>query len=138
MKTPKKQTKPESKKRDYTKPELKKRERIKEVTEGNDCFAKRKRSYEKGCLPFCGVKARIAPLPLLKNENKEGQVVTDSDKFRRYKEIYTKFIHGTNCLNKQMAAGVNVDRKKRVYATCSRADGCAVAYFNGLRKKLLV
>ncbi|MGA2242583.1 MAG: tail fiber domain-containing protein [Verrucomicrobiota bacterium] len=33
MKTSKKQTKPESKKRDYTKPELKKRERIKEITE---------------------------------------------------------------------------------------------------------
>ncbi|MGA2242582.1 MAG: hypothetical protein ABSH11_11200 [Verrucomicrobiota bacterium] len=34
MKTQKKQTKPESKKRDYTKPEIKKREQIKEVTEG--------------------------------------------------------------------------------------------------------
>jgi hypothetical protein len=34
MRTPKKQTKPESKKRDYTKPEIKKREQIKEVTEG--------------------------------------------------------------------------------------------------------
>ena len=34
MKTPKKQTKPESRKRDYTKPEIKKREQIKEVTEG--------------------------------------------------------------------------------------------------------
>jgi hypothetical protein len=34
MKTSKKQTKPESKKRNYTKPEFKKRERIKEVTEG--------------------------------------------------------------------------------------------------------
>jgi hypothetical protein len=34
MKTPKKQTKPESKKRDYAKPEIKKREQIKEVTEG--------------------------------------------------------------------------------------------------------
>jgi hypothetical protein len=35
MKTPKKQTQPESKKRNYTKPEIKKREQIKEVTEGN-------------------------------------------------------------------------------------------------------
>jgi hypothetical protein len=34
MKTPKKQTKLESKKRNYTKPEIKKREQIKEVTEG--------------------------------------------------------------------------------------------------------
>ena len=34
MKTFKKQTKPESKKRNYTKPEIKKREQIKEVTEG--------------------------------------------------------------------------------------------------------
>jgi len=34
MKTSKKQTKPESRKRDYTKPEIKKREQIKEVTEG--------------------------------------------------------------------------------------------------------
>jgi hypothetical protein len=34
MKTPKKQTKPESKKRDYARPEIKKREQIKEVTEG--------------------------------------------------------------------------------------------------------
>jgi len=34
MKTSKKQTKPESKKRNYTKPELKKHEQIKEVTEG--------------------------------------------------------------------------------------------------------
>jgi hypothetical protein len=33
MKTSKKQTKPESRKRDYTKPELKKREQIKEITE---------------------------------------------------------------------------------------------------------
>jgi hypothetical protein len=33
MKTPKKQTQPESKKRDYAKPEIKKREQIKEVTE---------------------------------------------------------------------------------------------------------
>jgi hypothetical protein len=33
MKTSKKQTKPESKKRDYTKPESKKREQIKEITE---------------------------------------------------------------------------------------------------------
>jgi hypothetical protein len=33
MKTSKKQTKPESKKRDYTKPEIKKREQIKEITE---------------------------------------------------------------------------------------------------------
>jgi hypothetical protein len=35
MKTPKKQTQPENKKRDYTKPEIKKREQIKEVTEGS-------------------------------------------------------------------------------------------------------
>jgi hypothetical protein len=35
MKTSKKQTKPESRKRDYTKPEIKKREHIKEVTEGD-------------------------------------------------------------------------------------------------------
>jgi hypothetical protein len=34
MKTPKKQTPPETKKRNYTKPEIKKREQIKEVTEG--------------------------------------------------------------------------------------------------------
>jgi hypothetical protein len=34
MKTSKKQTKPESKKRNYTRPEIKKREQIKEVTEG--------------------------------------------------------------------------------------------------------
>ena len=34
MKTSKKQTKPESRKRNYTKPEIKKREQIKEVTEG--------------------------------------------------------------------------------------------------------
>jgi hypothetical protein len=34
MKTQKKQTPPENKKRIYTKPEIKKRERIKEVTEG--------------------------------------------------------------------------------------------------------
>ncbi|MGD0349162.1 MAG: hypothetical protein ABSB84_02440 [Verrucomicrobiota bacterium] len=34
MKTPEKQTLPESKKRDYVKPEIKKREQIKEVTEG--------------------------------------------------------------------------------------------------------
>jgi len=33
MKTPKRQTKAESKKRDYTRPEIKKRERIKEITE---------------------------------------------------------------------------------------------------------
>jgi hypothetical protein len=33
MKTSKKQTKPESRKRNYTKPEIKKRERIKEITE---------------------------------------------------------------------------------------------------------
>jgi len=35
METPKKQTQPENKKRNYTKPEVKKREQIKEVTEGN-------------------------------------------------------------------------------------------------------
>jgi hypothetical protein len=34
MKTSKKQTKPESRKRNYTKPDIKKREQIKEVTEG--------------------------------------------------------------------------------------------------------
>jgi hypothetical protein len=34
MKTPKKQTPPASRKRNYTKPEIKKREQIKEVTEG--------------------------------------------------------------------------------------------------------
>jgi len=34
MKPPKKQTKPESRKRDYAKPEIKKREQIREVTEG--------------------------------------------------------------------------------------------------------
>lgn len=34
MKTPKKQTKPESRKRNYTKPEFKKRVQIKEVAEG--------------------------------------------------------------------------------------------------------
>ena len=34
MKTSKKQTKLESRKRNYTKPEIKKREQIKEVTEG--------------------------------------------------------------------------------------------------------
>ena len=34
MKTSKKQTKLESRKRKYTKPEIKKREQIKEVTEG--------------------------------------------------------------------------------------------------------
>ena len=33
MKTSKKQTKPESRKRNYTKPEIKKREQIKEITE---------------------------------------------------------------------------------------------------------
>jgi hypothetical protein len=33
MKTSKKQTKPEGKKRNYTRPEIKKRERIKEITE---------------------------------------------------------------------------------------------------------
>ena len=33
MKTPKKQTQPETKKRDYVKPEIKKREQIKEITE---------------------------------------------------------------------------------------------------------
>ncbi len=36
MKTSKKQTRPENKKRNYTKPEIKKREQIKEVTEGNN------------------------------------------------------------------------------------------------------
>jgi hypothetical protein len=35
MKTPKKQTQSESKKRGYVKPEIKKREQIKEITEGN-------------------------------------------------------------------------------------------------------
>jgi hypothetical protein len=34
MKTDKKQTKPESKKRDYARPEIKKRQQIREVTEG--------------------------------------------------------------------------------------------------------
>jgi hypothetical protein len=34
MTTPKKQTKPESRKRNYNKPEIKKREQIKEVTQG--------------------------------------------------------------------------------------------------------
>jgi alpha-galactosidase len=33
MKTPKKQTQPENKKRDYAQPKIKKREQIKEVTE---------------------------------------------------------------------------------------------------------
>jgi hypothetical protein len=33
MKTDKKQTRPEAKKRDYARPEIKKREQIKEVTE---------------------------------------------------------------------------------------------------------
>jgi len=33
MKTSKKQTEPENKKRDYARPEIKKRERIKEITE---------------------------------------------------------------------------------------------------------
>jgi len=35
MKTPKKQSPPESKKRNYTRPEIKKREQVKEVTEGD-------------------------------------------------------------------------------------------------------
>ena len=39
----------------------------------------------------------------------------DSDKFKRYKDIYTKFIHGTKWLNKQMANGVNVDREKKEF-----------------------
>jgi hypothetical protein len=34
MKTPQKQTRPETKKRNYTRPEIKKREQIREVTEG--------------------------------------------------------------------------------------------------------
>ena len=34
MKTQKKQTRPETKKRNYARPEVKKREQIKEVTEG--------------------------------------------------------------------------------------------------------
>jgi hypothetical protein len=34
MKPPKKQTRPENRKRDYAKPEIKKREQIREVAEG--------------------------------------------------------------------------------------------------------
>jgi len=39
----------------------------------------------------------------------------DNNKLEQFKEIYTKFIHGTDWLNKQMANGVNVDKEKKEF-----------------------